>query len=156
MTPQEISDHIEISQVLHRYFRSMDSKDYELLDRVFAPGAVVHYESLEGLETTYEKMVPSFVAFNQYFRLLQHMGAQLLIDLDGDSATSTINLRALHVQETHEGEENAWAIYGLYTDQHIRTGAGWRIRRRHFVQLHTEGELLPFDRCKRFPGPTES
>ena len=155
MNAREVSDRLEIEQVLHRYFQAMDSKDYGLLDGVFSKGAVVRYESLAGLETTYEEMIPSFVKFNRNFRLLHHMGGQLLIDLDGDRAVSHINLRAVHVQETHEGEENQWVIYGRYRDLLERTQAGWRIRERHFVQLHTEGELLPFERCRRFPGPTE-
>ena len=39
LTPQEISDQIEIEQVLNRYFRAIDTKDWALLDSVFAPAA---------------------------------------------------------------------------------------------------------------------
>ncbi len=151
MTRDEQSDHLEITQVLNRYFRSMDTKDYALLESVFAPGAAVRYDALDGLETTWEEMVPSFESFNRHFRFLQHMGGQMLIELDGDGAVARTSLRAVHVQETLEGETNTWVIYGTYLDRLVRTPAGWRIRERHFSALHTEGRLLPFDRVKQFP-----
>ena len=156
LSQQEISDRLEIEEVLNRYFRSMDTKDYELLDRVFTPDAVVRYEALQGLESTYREMLPHFESFNQHFRLLQHIGAQMLVELDGDEAVATCTLRALHVQETLEGERSSWAIYGTYRDVLVRTPEGWRILERHFRQLHTEGEILPFDRVKKFPKPPDS
>ena len=35
LSPQETNDHLEIGQVIERYFRSMDSWDYDLLETVF-------------------------------------------------------------------------------------------------------------------------
>lgn len=150
MSPQELSDHLEITRVLNRYFRSMDTKDYALLDSVFAPGAVVRYDTLQGLSSSYEEMIPSFASFNRRFRFLQHMGGQTLIELDGDAAVVHSNLRAVHVQETLEGETHTWVIYGTYSDRLVRTDAGWRIRERHFAGLHTEGQLLPPHLLKEF------
>ena len=152
-TARQISDHIEIDRVLQRYFRSMDTWDYDLLEEVFTPDAVLHYEALEGSRTTYPEMIPSFREFNRHFSFMQHVGNQLLIDLDGDEARSTSGLRALHVQTARDGSENRWVIYGTYGDLHRRTPAGWRIAERHFRQTRTEGKLLPFDRVERYDTP---
>ncbi len=153
LTAQQISDHIEIERVLQRYFQSMDSWDYDLLASVFSAGAVLHYEALEGAQTRYPEMVAQFREFNRHFSFMQHVGNQLLIDLDGDEAHSTSGLRALHVQTARDGSENRWVIYGTYCDRHQRTPEGWRIAERHFRQTHTEGALLPFDQVESYESP---
>ena len=153
LTPQAISDQIEIEQVLNRYFRAIDTKDWALLDSVFEPGAAVHYSTPGELKTTYEKMVPVFEMFTESFFFTQHAGSQIVIHVDGDTAEASISLRAVHVQETHEGEPNTWVVYGTYRDQLVRTSDGWRIAERVFQGCHTEGELLPQDRVKSFPVP---
>ena len=153
LTPQEISDQIEIEQVLNRYFRAIDTKNWALLDSVFTPDAAVHYSTPGELKTTYEKMVPIFKMFTESFFFTQHAASQIVIHVDGDTAESSNSLRAVHVQETHEGEQNAWVVYGTYRDQLVRTPDGWRIAERTFQGCHTEGELLPQDRVKSFPVP---
>jgi hypothetical protein len=153
LTQEEISDRIEIAEVLQRYFRSMDTWDYDLLETVFTPDARLRYDALEGTETTYRKMIAGFREFNRYFSFMQHMSGQLLIELDGDTARSNHNLRAIHVQTTHQGEENEWIIYGVYWDLHVRTEPGWRISERHFRSLRTVGRLLPFDQVRSYPEP---
>jgi ketosteroid isomerase-like protein len=153
LTPQEISDQIEIAQVLNRYFRAIDTKDWDLLDSVFTADATVHYTTPAEIETTFEKMKPIFAMFTDTFMFTQHSPSQIVIQVDGDTAEASNNLHAIHVQETHEGEQNTWVVYGDYFDDLVRTRDGWRIARRSFRGSHTEGELLPADRVKRFPVP---
>lgn len=152
-TLRELADRIEIDQVVQRYFRSMDTWDYELLDDVFTPDAVLRYEALAGADTRYREMIPRFREFNSHFSFMQHLGGQLLIDLEGDEARTWISLRALHVQTPLEGGSNRWVVYGVYRDRLARTAAGWRIAERHFKATHSEGALLPFERVKRFDAP---
>jgi hypothetical protein len=153
LTVQEISDQIEISQLLNRYFRAIDTKDWDLLDGVFTPDARLHYTTPGEIETTYATMKPIFATFTETFAFMQHSPSQMVIEVDGDAATSGNNLRAIHVQETHDGEQNTWVVYGTYSDTLIRTPEGWRISERVFLGAHTEGELLPPDRVKSFPVP---
>lgn len=153
LTAQQLSDQTEISQVLNRYFRAIDTKDWDLLDEVFVPDARLHYTTPGEIETTFATMKPIFATFTDSFAFMQHSPSQMVIDADGDDATASCNLRAIHVQETHEGEPNSWVVYGAYSDVLLRTPAGWRIIERIFLGAHTEGELLPPDRVKSFPVP---
>lgn len=155
-TPREIGDHIEIQQVLARYLRSMDERDYGLLDRVFTPDAQLRFQALQGADLRYPEMLPRWRDFNAHFRFLQHVSSQILIDVGADTARAHSNLRAVHVQETHEGELNTWVIYGVYRDRLVRRDAGWRIAERVFEGRHTEGRLIPFDRVRRFSGAAGS
>jgi len=153
VTPQEISDRLEIEDVLQRYFRSMDTWDFDLLKTVFTPDAALRYDALGGVETTAREMTLAFGEFNRHFSFMQHMAGQVLIELDGDSARASSTLRAIHVQALQDGGENEWIVYGVYHDQLERTPEGWRITRRHFRQTRSVGELAPFDRVKRFEKP---
>jgi hypothetical protein len=45
MTLEEISDRIEINDLLVRYTVAIDEKDWELLDTVYTPDAKVDYTS---------------------------------------------------------------------------------------------------------------
>jgi hypothetical protein len=153
---REIGDHVEITQLLQRYFHALDWKDYALLDRVFSADAELHYDMGSmgpGAKTDLATMVSQFDAFNRLFAFTQHMMGQPLILLEGDAATSTTTLRALHVQVTHEGGENRWVVYGFYQDVHRRNQAGWRIQKRYFRATHFEGELLPPGAVRSFPAP---
>ena len=94
LTPQEISDQIEIAQVLNRYFRAIDTKDWALLDSVFTKDAAVHYTTPGEIETTYEKIASIFPVFTSSFFFTQHDASQMLIHVDGDRAESSNSLRA--------------------------------------------------------------
>jgi 3-phenylpropionate/cinnamic acid dioxygenase small subunit len=147
----EVGDRLEIADLLQRYFRALDDKNYDLLETVFTSGAKLHYEMGPGSRpSAYPEMVQAFRDFNASFLLTQHMMGHPEIELDGDEARSRTSLRALHVQQTTGGERSTWLVYGLYRDRHLRTPTGWRIAERFFRSLHTEGTLLPRERVKRY------
>ena len=147
---------IEITQLLQRYFHALDWKDYALLDRVFSTDAELHYDMGamgEGAKADLPTMVRQFEAFLRVFAVTQHIMGHPLIHCDGDSATSTTALRAIHVQTAIDGSENTWVVYGFYEDLHRRTDAGWRIQKRYFRATHFEGKLLPPEEVESFPVP---
>jgi hypothetical protein len=150
---REISDRLEIAERIQLYFRAMDTWDYSLLDAVFVPDAVMHYEMKGGARTRYAEMLPLFREFNRRFSFMQHVGAQLLLEVRGDAAEATHNLRALHVQTALDGRENRWVVYGVYRDQLVRTRVGWRIRERHFKAQRIEGQLWPPDQVRAYERP---
>ena len=150
------SDHIEITQLLQLYFHALDWKNYALLDRVFSADAELHYDMGamgEGAKKDLSTMVKQFEAFNRVFAFTQHIMGQPLIHCDGDRATSTTALRAVHVQVALDGSENTWVVYGFYEDLHRRTEAGWRIQKRYFRATHFDGKLLPAEGVRSFPSP---
>ena len=49
LSNEEISDRLEISDLLTRYCTAIDAKDYELLDECFTPDARVDYVSSGGI-----------------------------------------------------------------------------------------------------------
>jgi hypothetical protein len=68
VSPEEVRDRLEIADLLQRYFTALDAKDYELLERVFVPGAKLHYEMGPGSRpSAYPEMVQAFRDFNASF-----------------------------------------------------------------------------------------
>jgi len=165
LTPQQISDHIEIAQLIQRYGMALDENRYELLDSVFTPDAFLHYEMVDQkTQGPYPMWRKLFASFLEPFYWTQHVFSDPIIELHGDRATSTCRLIATHVQilrdpaTSDQGpsdqKRNTWTVWGTYHDTLERTPSGWRIRERHFSSPHTEGEALPADRVTARRDPT--
>ena len=84
----EISDRLEIQQLLVDYSTAIDSRRFDDLDRVFTPDAYIDYTELGGIAGTYgdvkawlAEVLPNFPA---YF----HMLGNFDIRIDGDTASS--------------------------------------------------------------------
>lgn len=154
LSVQALSDHVEIAQLVQRYGKALDEKDYALLDSVFTPDAVTNYELGDlGNRTSYPQMRALFESFNAVFSFTQHLLSPPLVELDGDEATAETRLIATHGLERKTGEKSAWFVVGFYRDSLVRTAAGWRIRERLFQGLHTIGELPSADALARFDRP---
>jgi hypothetical protein len=153
MTGREAADHVEIAQVLQRYFQALDEKDYDLLGSVFAAEARLEYALGTTVSESLPGMVARFRAFNERFRATQHLMGHPHIELAGDGARCVTGVRAFHLQETLEAELHPWIVWGFYRDRLERGQLGWRIHERSFRALHSQGDLLPPDRVKRFSRP---
>ena len=54
-------------------------------------------------------------------------------------------------QRTPDDEEVVTVLYGIYTDRHVRTEAGWRICERRLDSVHLDGTFLDPDQVRQFP-----
>ncbi|HET8613205.1 MAG TPA: nuclear transport factor 2 family protein [Sphingomonas sp.] len=126
---QEMSDRIEIQDLMTRYAYAIDDRDWDALDHVFTPDATIDYSDMGGskgdLPSTKRflaEAMPNFPAF-------QHLSATTLIRLDGNSATARTILFNPMVME-HEGARRVFFIGLWYNDTLVRTAEGWRISAR--------------------------
>jgi 3-phenylpropionate/cinnamic acid dioxygenase small subunit len=156
LSAQALSDHVEIAQLLQRYAKALDEKDYALLDRVFTPDAITNYElGLQdiGNRTTYKVMRPLFEGVCSVCWFTSHLISPPFVELEGDTATAGTRVIATHGFERKTGEKGTWIVIGAYRDTFVRTPDGWRIRERHFKGQHTIGALPPADELVRFDRP---
>lgn len=149
-TPREIWDHIEITQLLHRYARAIDTVDLKALEQIFTPDAWIDYHTVGGKKGRFPEMARWLGASLVIFKTTQHEISNPLIELAGDRATSICYLRALHVQLEHDGSENCVIQYATYSDEYLRTDPGWRISKRVLETVHNEGHFLGPDRIQLF------
>ncbi|MDX6232661.1 MAG: hypothetical protein QOH68_1652 [Nocardioidaceae bacterium] len=129
MDLQEISDRIEINDVLTRYTLAIDVGTWDRLDTVFTPDAEIDYTHSGGIAAAYpeikpwlEEMLPAF------FPNRMHMLGQVEIGLRGDEADVTAYFHNPMTMDDGHGGEKIVEIGGLYHHTMIRTPDGWRSR----------------------------
>lgn len=126
---QEISDRLEIQDLITRYVYAIDERDYDALDRVFTPDAVIDYTELGGAKGTREETKRYLADAMPAFPAFQHLSANTKLEIDGDSARAkTILFNPMMMN--HEGQQRMFFVGLWYVDELVRTADGWRIRHR--------------------------
>jgi len=144
----------EICELLQRYGRAIDSRELEDLRNVFTPDATIEYAFEQGTRLEVQKMIPWLAKALRIFRMTDHVITEPIVDLAGDSARSTCRLVASHIQVELDGRERTVIEAGTYTDEHVRTPVGWRIRARRLDRQWVDGEYLSPAHVKLFDRPT--
>jgi SnoaL-like domain len=125
----EISDRLEIQQLLISYSEAIDRRRFDELDDVFIPDAYIDYRATGGINGQYPE-VKAWLAevLPQVFRVNAHMLGLPAIRIDGDRAsarTFCFNPMVL------KGEKPSVMQVGLwYVDEFVRSPEGWRMSRR--------------------------
>ena len=140
--PTAAEDTLEIQQLLYVYARAIDAKDWKALERVFTPDARIHYALERGAELAFPELGPWLAGAMRIFKVTQHVISNPLVELRGDSATSTAYLIATHVQVRTDGTHTRTTEGSRYSDTWVRTREGWRIATRRLDRIWVDGEYL--------------
>jgi hypothetical protein len=125
-------DHLEISELLSRYFAAVDDKclDMRIIKETFASdGKMVRPDgsALVGWKDILESQNKSFARF----RATHHVMSDLMADIEGKKAKVRANLTAMHLWNFNESDPNSLTSHfaaGLVCSViAIRTIDGWRI-----------------------------
>jgi len=143
---QEISDRLEILELMSQYSNAIDQRQYERLDQVFTPDAYIDYRAMGGIAGRYPQVKawlgPALQSFPNYYHLI----ANTQIVLSGDTATArTVCFNPMEVPLPAGGRQVMFL--GLwYCDKLLRTPQGWRITERveescfrHNIPAHLAG-----------------
>jgi hypothetical protein len=130
LSQQEISDRLEIQDLLYRYAELIDGKDFDGLRDVFHEDAHVDYSAFGGSVGDREETIAFLKKAMPLFPNTQHLNANLQIRVDGDTGAGRV--MCLNPQEMNlPGGGTQVFLLGLwYVDEYRRTDAGWRIYRR--------------------------
>ncbi len=125
---QEISDRLEIQQLLIDYSTAIDRRRFDDLDSVFAPDAYIDYRASGGIDGRYPEVKKWLAEVLPNFAAYSHMLGNFDIHVDGDSASSrTICFNPM----VFDGEKQRILFVGIwYEDELVRTSEGWRMTRR--------------------------
>ena len=136
LSQQEISDRIEIQELLIDYSHALDFRQFEEFDNIFTPDAMIDYTEMGGprgdLQSTKAYLVKAMNLMGSY----QHMVATSKVTIDGDTATGrTICHNPMTLKK---GNRLFWC--GLwYRDTFVRTAQGWRISERYEERCYMHG-----------------
>jgi hypothetical protein len=125
----DMADRLAIMHVLGLYARGIDRCDLATLQSVWAEGAVADFGGGEGDARGW---AAATVAALAGMLRTQHLLGQMLIELDGDSATAETWCHAYHEVPGPDGPVEV-VVGGRYLDRLVRTADGWRIGHRRYV-----------------------
>ncbi len=141
LSTQEISDRLEIQDLLIRYTRAIDSKDWALLDSCFTPDAHVDYTSSGGVAGKYPEVRAWLEKALAAFPAMMHFIGNTTLELDGDRARSrTYVINPMGVPKP-DGSLHVFTVAAHYVDDLVRGSEGWRIAQRVEEQVLLDGSL---------------
>jgi ketosteroid isomerase-like protein len=134
----EQSDRVAVLEVVASYATALDTKNWSLLETLFAPDATVSFGSSVGsaqgpaaiaslLRSTLERLDGS-----------QHLVANSVVRLAGDIAEHTCYVQGQHIRRGAPGGE-LYLVAGRYDDQFRRTADGWRFTSRTITRSWSDG-----------------
>jgi len=120
---QGIADRLEIAELLARYARGLDTKDWDLWRSVFVEDAYIDYRSAGGIDGRRNDIADWLEKTFTMFPMSQHAITNIECDIDGDIA----RVRALfHNPMQFPGVEGPSFCGGFYHHRMSRTADGWR------------------------------
>jgi len=146
---QDLIDKDAISQTVYQYARAVDAHDWPLYADCFtptlyrdfsdfAPGVVGEISNIDWAAEV-SKTLPGFDA-------TQHNSTNHHHVLNGDSATCVSYMTAEHIF-IENGVSDSVTLGGAYTNDLIRTAAGWKIARCVLSVRWSRGNLALFEKA---------
>lgn len=130
LSHQNMSDRLEIQDLLTSYCDAIDSRNWNALDDIFTPDAIIDYTEAGGAKGTLEEIKLYLDKALKPFSGMQHMLGLPMIKITGDEASArTILFNPMVIEK--EGNPNVFFVGLWYRDKLIRTSKGWRIQSRH-------------------------
>jgi ketosteroid isomerase-like protein len=126
---QEISDRIEIQDLLSRYTDAIDRRDWDALDAVFTGDAFIDYTSVGGASGNLAEIKQFLDDSFKFFESTQHLIGSSVVNINGDEATARTICHNPMVFKG--GKDPRLLVCGIwYRDRLVRTPDGWRIAER--------------------------
>ena len=148
---QEISDRMEIQDLLNHYSHWLDLQEWDKLAGVFTPDAHVDYSEMGGSKGNLEETIAFLKMAMPNFSSYYHMVSNIVIDFDADGNTARTRTICHNPMVIDKGDGDTHVFFcGLwYRDVVVRTPEGWRIKER--VEEKSYFHNVPTD----FAVPTE-
>jgi len=133
VTDDQIDDRAAIRELLLRYARGVDARDFALVASCFTPDAAYRGALAQG---TIADALTALRAATQRYTATRHAIGGQSVEIDGDTASSDTDCTAKH----WFADGRCRTVGVRYRDRLVRGPAGWLIARRDVDTLWTSGE----------------
>ncbi|TXH02636.1 MAG: nuclear transport factor 2 family protein [Nevskiaceae bacterium] len=159
-----LQDRAALEQLVIAYANAIDQREWDRLDAVFTPEAVIDYTATGGIKGSYAEIKAWLPRTLKFFRSYMHLMGNAQFTIDGDTATGEVACFNPMVAPSLLGGGTT-VIFGIwYHDRYVRTPQGWRIdsrRQQHcysfnvplWMRLATK-LVAPFERFKKSRRPS--
>jgi hypothetical protein len=142
-------DWAALLELVARYSRGLDTKDYALYRGCFAePLHVSHDLSSVGVPrerlnfTSLDILTAESKRIHAPLAVIMHRNTNQRFEIDGDRATGRVYVDVFQVRAADRDPPETTRHLGWYDDVYERTADGWKIRERHFKANWSEGGWL--------------
>lgn len=142
MDADQLSDRLEVQDLLTRMSWYLDHREWSALEAVFAAEVVVDYTQPFGGEVEHhapESLVGRWREQVGHLDATQHVASGVLVHLDGDRAEVTANASAV-LRLDRAGGPVLWRNGGTTRARMSRTADGWRIAALTLRFAWTDGD----------------
>jgi hypothetical protein len=130
MTLQQVSDRLEIQDLLVDYSHAIDTGNWDALDHVFTADAFIDYTAMGGTKGNLEETKSFLRDALPRFASYQHLVATSKVMIDGDTAYGRTICHNPMVAGKARDNPHVFFCGLWYRDRFVRTPAGWRIQER--------------------------
>ncbi len=136
VSTQELVDRMAIRDLLVRYFRGVDKRDYKMIRDCYTEDAHNEYSNGTFKSDALDPLI-KMISGVERFRATMHFMGNQFIEVTGDTAKSETYCIAHHMTSKSATEEDDMVLGLRYVDQLVRVNGDWRIK--HRVQLRDWG-----------------
>lgn len=130
MSLQEISDRMEIGDLIVDYAMAIDGSDWEALDDLFIPDAHIDYTATGGIAGSLAEIKAFLPEGLKFFSSWQHLTTTSKVVVDGDTATGRTICHNPMTLTGKDGSKQTMTVGLWYVDRFERTPEGWRFAER--------------------------
>ena len=128
LSQQEISDRLEIEDVLIRYCYAVDDRNWDAYRQVFTPDAVIDDTVTGGVKSGVEEHVAYLTKALSKILISQHAISTTLIGIKGDEASVRTHCSCPMVVDLGGGQRQVFFQGLWYRHRLVRTQYGWKIK----------------------------
>jgi hypothetical protein len=122
-------ERIDVAEVVYSYATGVDTRDWALYRSIFTDEVEFDFSSWDGNPARRMKADDWVAGVQPLFDGLdatQHSMTNPRVSIAGDRATCIMYMRAAHFLVNAEGDAE-FTLGGYYTDQLVKTPAGWKL-----------------------------
>ncbi|MBS1524456.1 MAG: nuclear transport factor 2 family protein [Bacteroidetes bacterium] len=131
MTQQQISDRMQIQDVLVRYCYAVDDRNWDAYRKVFTADAVIDDTKTGGIKSNVEDHITYMKRALSKILLSQHAISTVLIEITGDTAKVRTHCSCPMKVALENGGTQIFFQGLWYYDKLVRTNEGWKIKDRY-------------------------
>jgi hypothetical protein len=122
-------ERLDVAEVVYAYGTGIDTRDWPLYRSIFTDEIDVDFSSWDGSPARRMRADDWVAGVRPLFDNLdatQHSMSNPRVAVDGERATCVMYVQAAHFLANREGDAE-FTLGGYYTDQLVKTPAGWRL-----------------------------
>jgi SnoaL-like domain len=127
LSVQQISDRLEIQDVLTRYCYAVDDRDWDTYRRLFTHDAVIDDTVTGGIKSGVEEHIAYLKRALSKVLMSQHAISTVLVELNGNEAKIRAHCSCPIVFDTGQNDRQVMFQGLWYREALVRTDTGWKI-----------------------------